>query len=381
MWKVQLFKLNFDQREAQAAKEVVESGWLTMGERIAEFESNFSKFLGSGTHCTAVANGTAALHMALLALDVKPEDEVIIPALTFVADANVVRMVGANPVLADCTSLENWNMSADTIAAKITPKTKAVIIVHYAGFPCDMVSISALCRAQGIKLIEDVAHAPGASWNGQSCGTFGDISCFSFFSNKNLSMGEGGMVASCDEKLSQRLRFLRSHGMTTLTLDRHKGRAITYDVVEPGLNYRMDEIRAAIGLVQLEKLPAANLRRAELTQRYRAGFSKSDVLIPFSEQSKSAVSAYHILPVLLPIDLDRVKVIEALKTLKIQSSIHYPPFWSFTAYSEVFSAKDAPTVAEICNRQLTLPLYPTMTNDELDLVVSSLLEVIVEQRA
>ena len=178
-----------------------------------------------------------------------------------------------------------------------------------------------------------------------------------------------------------RSRYLRSHGMTTLTLDRHKGRAITYDVVEPGLNYRMDEIRAAIGLVQLEKLPAANLRRAELTQRYRAGFSKSDVLIPFAEQSKSAVSAYHILPVLLPIDLDRVKVIEALKTLKIQSSIHYPPFWSFTAYSGVFSAKDAPTVAEICNRQLTLPLYPTMTNDELDLVVSSLLEVIVEQRA
>ncbi|MEI7527136.1 MAG: aminotransferase class I/II-fold pyridoxal phosphate-dependent enzyme, partial [Mariniphaga sp.] len=166
MWKIQLFKLNFDQREAQAAKEVIESGWLTMGERIAEFESNFSKFLGSGAQCTAVANGTAALHMALLALDIKPEDEVIIPALTFVADANVVRMVGAKPVLADCTSLENWNMSADTIAAKITPKTKVVIIVHYAGFPCDMVSISELCRTQGIKLIEDVAHAPGATWNG-----------------------------------------------------------------------------------------------------------------------------------------------------------------------------------------------------------------------
>ena len=186
MWKVQLFKLNYDQRELDAVRDTVASGWLTMGERTTEFESKFSSFLGHGVDCIAVANGTAALHMALLALGIGDGDEVIIPGLTFVADANVVRIVGAKPVLADCTSLDDWNISASTIENCITPRTKAVLVVHYAGYPCDMPSILELCRSRGLKLIEDVAHAPGATIDGRSCGTWGDIGCFSFFSNKNL---------------------------------------------------------------------------------------------------------------------------------------------------------------------------------------------------
>lgn len=376
MWKIQLFKLNFDQRERDAVVQVVDSGWLTMGERIVDFESSFASFLGSGAHCTAVANGTAALHMALLALDVGSGDEVIIPALTFVADANVVRMIGAKPILADCASFDEWNVSAVSIARKITPHTKALIVVHYAGYPCDMTAISALCRERGIRLIEDVSHAPGASWNSQSCGTFGDIGCFSFFSNKNLSLGEGGMVVTCNEAVSQRLHYLRSHGMTTLTLDRHKGRAISYDVVEPGLNYRMDEIRAAIGLVQLGKLSTGNARREMLTQRYRAKFTGSSVLIPFSHQPAESISAHHLLPILLPEGCDRLTVIESLKSQGIQSSIHYPPFWSFSAYSGWFNADDTPIAAEISRRQLTLPLFPTMTHEEVDIVTDALLEVV-----
>jgi dTDP-4-amino-4,6-dideoxygalactose transaminase len=309
---------------------------------------------------------------------VGPEDEVIIPALTFVADANVVRMIGAKPVLADCTSTSDWNVSAETIVRQITPKTKAVIVVHYAGFPCDMPSIAALCREHGIHLIEDVAHAPGASVAGQCCGTWGDISCFSFFSNKNISIGEGGMVATQNESLHQRLRYLRSHGMTTLTLDRHKGRAITYDVAEPGLNYRMDEIRAAIGLVQLEKLPAGNVRRAEITARYRANLEGSSVTIPFDVNVKlrDGVSAYHILPVLLPVDVERMNVIEALKAKGVQSSIHYPPFWTFSAYAGYFDSSDFPVATVICERELTLPLFPTMTDDEVDVVTTALLEAL-----
>lgn len=374
MWKVQLFKLNFDQRESDAVKNVVDGGWLTMGEQITGFEAAFSKFLGGDVGSLAVANGTAALHMALLALEIGHGDEVIIPALTFVADANAVRLVGAKPVLADCTSLDDWNMSAETIERCITSKTKAVMIVHYAGFPCHMPLIVDLCKKHGLKLIEDVAHAPGASVAGRGCGTWGDVGCYSFFSNKNLSIGEGGMVTSCDPELIQRMRYLRSHGMTTLTLDRHKGRAITYDVAEPGLNYRMDEMRAAIGLVQLDKLPAGNSRRKELTERYRMNLAGSSVSMPFSHLSADAVSAYHILPVLLPVGSDRKAVIEALKANGIQSSIHYPPFWSFTAYAGQFSATDAPIAADICERELTLPLYPTMTNEEVELVTSSLLE-------
>jgi dTDP-4-amino-4,6-dideoxygalactose transaminase len=376
MWKVQLFKLNFDHREADAVRKTVESGWLTMGERITDFESRFSTYLGDGVQSLAVANGTAALHMALLALGVGLGDEVVIPALTFVADANSVRLVGAKPVLADCSSLDDWNMSVETIERCITPKTKTVMIVHYGGHPCDMPAIVDFCRQRGLKLIEDVAHAPGASVGGRSCGTWGDIGCFSFFSNKNLSIGEGGMVTSCDPELIQRMKYLRSHGMTTLTLDRHKGRAITYDVAEPGLNYRMDEMRAAIGLVQLDKLPAGNARRKDLTDRYRRNLAASSITMPFADSPSDRVSSYHILPVMLPAGCDRKGVIEALKGKGIQSSIHYPPFWNFTAYAGQYSPDHAPVSAEICERELTLPLYPTMTDDEVDLVTSCLLECV-----
>ncbi len=377
MWKIQLFKLNFDQRELKAVSETVEGGWLTMGERIIAFETAFNGFLNSGAISTAVSSGTAALHMALLALNVGPNDEVIIPALTFIADANVVRMVGARPILADCASLSDWNLSAESIGRRITPRTKAVIVVHYAGFPCDMAPILKLCKDRGIRVIEDVAHAPGASIGRQLCGTFGEISCFSFFSNKNLSIGEGGMVVTRDAALSQRLCYLRSHGMTTLTLDRHKGRAITYDVAEPGLNYRMDEMRAAIGLVQLEKLPAGNARRKALTNLYRHNLQGSLVTIPFDHLAIDIVSAFHILPVLLPTGCDRLAVIEALKAKGVQSSIHYPPFWSFSAYQGMFDPADAPLTAEICRRELTLPLYPTMTDAEVDYVTNALLEALL----
>ena len=373
MWNIQLFKLNFDHRERDAVMATLDSGWLTMGERIVGFEAAFSSFLGHGVRSTAVANCTAALHMALLALNVGVDDEVIIPALTFVAAANVVRCVGARPVLADCASELDWNISADSIAKKITSRTKVVIVVHYAGFPCDMAPIVKLCHERGIKLIEDVAHAPGASIDGQMCGTFGDVGCFSFFSNKNLSIGEGGMVVACDETISQRLRYLRSHGMTTLTLDRHKGRAITYDVAEAGLNYRMDEIRAAIGLVQLDKLPAGNARRSELTGRYRCNLAGSKVLMPFGDLPSNVVSAFHILPTLLPVGVDRIAVIEALKSKGVQSSIHYPPFWAFTAYKSFFTPADAPIASEICGRELTLPLYPDMTDEDVDFVAEALL--------
>lgn len=374
MWDIQLFKLNFDSREMDAASKVISGGWLSMGEEIKKFETDFGEFLGDGTHCKAVSNGTAALHMALLALEVGREDEVIIPSITFVADVNVVNLVGAKPKVADSTSLDDWNMSLESIEKQITEKTKAVIVVHYAGYPCrDIVEISQLCKEKGIGLIEDVAHAPGATIDGRACGTFGDVGCFSFFSNKNLSIGEGGMVSTLDPQLDRKLGYLRSHGMTTLTLDRHKGRAITYDVAQPGLNYRMDEMRAAIGSVQLDKLPAGNNRRRELTDRYRSNLQDSPVTMPFKHQAKNSTSVYHILPILLPEKTDRVAVIGSLKEKRIQSSIHYPPFWDFTAYQGQFSPDDSPVTADICCRQLTLPLFPTMTEDEVDQVCNALL--------
>lgn len=375
MWDIQLFRLNFDNLETKAVSDVVSGGWLTMGEKTISFEKRFGEFLGDGAYCKAVANGTAALHMALLALEVGKGDEVIIPSLTFVANVNVVNLVGAVPKLADAHSFDDWNVSLETVRRQITEKTKAIIVVHYAGYPCqDIEAISQLCREKNIGLIEDVAHAPGATVNGRVCGTFGDIGCFSFFSNKNLSIGEGGLVSTLSTELIEKLGYLRSHGMTTLTLDRHKGRAITYDVVQPGLNYRMDEIRAAIGCVQLYKLPAGNVRRGELTERYRTNLHGSPIKLPFLHQRSNCKPVYHILPVLLPEKIDRLAIISALKEKKIQSSIHYPPFWDFTAYRKQFSPSDSPVTADICSRQLTLPLYPTMTEHEVDRVCSALLD-------
>ena len=366
MWKVQLFKLNYDEREPQAVKEVVESGWITMGEKTKSFETAFSK-VHDDVLSTAVSSATAALHMSLLALGVKEGDEVIIPALTFVADINVVRMVGAAPVLADCESYDDWNISAGTIENVITPKTKAVIIVHFAGYPCQMDEIVALCEEKNIALIEDCAHAPGARYKGRSVGTFGKYGCFSFFTNKNLSVGEGGMLTTQDEKLDQQAKYFRSHGMTALTLDRHKGRAITYDVAQSGLNYRIDEMRSALGLVQLDKLSDANAKRKLLVERYVEKLSDVEhISIPFQNIS-DIDPVYHIFPILLDKKIDRVALIGALKEKGIQSSIHYPAFKDFTAFKNI-GLNEAPIAEDIAKRELTLPLYPTMSLEQVDLV-------------
>lgn len=371
MWKVQLFELNFDSRENRAVTDVIESRWITMGERTREFEAGFTGMLGGDVFCAAVSSCTAALHLALLSLDVGPGDEVIIPALTFVADINVVEMVGATAVLADCESETDWNVSAATIARCITKKTKAVIIVHFAGYPCDMDEIVSLCKKHNIRLIEDVAHAPGAMYKGRACGTFGDFGCFSFFTNKNLSIGEGGMLSTSSKALDQKARYFRAHGMTSLTLDRFKGRAISYDVAQPGLNYRIDEIRSAIGLVQLDKLAEGNRRRKAIVERYvdllkdQKGLQIPFVNVPGCEPS------YHIFIVLLDQGIDRVEVINSMKEDGVQTSIHYPSFREFSAYKDK-EFGSTPIADMISERVLTLPLYPTMTFQQVDLVVEGL---------
>lgn len=370
IWKVQLFKLNFDDRESQAVQDVMRSGWITMGQRTLDFEAAFAAELGEGATCLAVSNGTAALHVAVLALGIGPGDEVIVPSLTFIADLNSVRISGATPVIADIASLEDWSMSPADIERRITPRTKAIMVVHYAGYACDMDAILAICRKHRLPLIEDCAHAPGGTYKGRKLGTFGEISAWSFFTNKNLSVGEGGMVVTRDPELFRKCKHLRSHGMTVASFDRMKGRSSNYDVLEPGLNYRMDEMHAALGVVQLGKLAASNVRRGELTARY---FSRLDrmpsVSVPFRHFARGTPT-WHIMPILLAPAVDRNAVIERMKAEGVQTSIHYPAIQSFTAYRDC--AGDAPLARDVCGRELTLPLYPTMTDAEVDLVCDSL---------
>lgn len=361
MWKIPLFDLNYDQGEEEAVLAVLRSRWLTMGPRTQEFEERFAAYLGEGSRCLALSSCTAALHLSLLASGIGPGDEVIISGLSFVACLNVVTMVGATPVLADCKSLMNWNADPPDIQAKITGRTKAIMVVHFAGQPCDMNAIGAIARERNLLLIEDVAHAVGATLRGRQCGTFGDIACFSFFSNKNLSVGEGGMVVTRRSDLYDKLRLLRSHGMTSLTVDRHNKKSISYDVLIPGLNYRMDEIRAALGIVQLGKLDAANARRRELTAIYHRYLAPlPDVVVPWLNLEEGVVSSCHIMPILLPPDVDRLTAMEGLRAEGIQTSLHYPAYADFSAYRHGLGNR-LTCADEISRRVLTLPLYPGMS--------------------
>lgn len=375
-WAIQLCELNFDHKEREAVDRVLRSEWLTMGEETSNFEFEFSDFIGHEHNGIFVSSATAGLHLILMALGITHGDEVILPGLTFVSDANVVVQLGATPVFADSTSLYNLNVSIEDVKNKITSKTKAIVIVHFAGFPMDLNELVNICVEKQIKLIEDCAHAPGAKINGKTCGSIADFSFFSFFSNKNLATGEGGMVFAKDEQFQNKIRLMRSHGMDSLTLDRHKGRTHSYDVKVHGLNYRGDEIRAAIGRVQLEKLSSGNDRRKEIFRAYLGNLKGSDIIVPFSDTCLSETSAYHIMPVILPENTDRYNVMSKLKAAGIQSSIHYPNFRDFTAYADFFNRDCLSVVDAICARELTLPLHPRMNNEQVVRVTDSLLEAL-----
>jgi len=352
-----------------AVQEVIKSRWLTMGKVTQEFESSFAEYTQT-KHAIAVTNATAALHLACLALGIGPGDEVIVPSLTFVATANAVRYVGATPIFADIISPDNLNISPAAINLLITPRTRAIIVMHYAGYPCDMPAILSLAKQHGLFVIEDAAHAVGSDLDNQKLGTWSDIGCFSFFSNKNMTTGEGGMLTTAKDDLAQKLSRLRSHGMTSLTWDRHKGHAWSYDVIDLGYNYRIDEIRAALGLAQLAKVEKNNECRRHLTQLYRSQFQElaSHVSIPF--QNHEGKTSAHIMPILLPKGTDREQFMGSMKKQGIQTSFHYPPVHTFTAYHSD-SNWNLPITEEVASREVTLPLFPTMTAKDVDTVISA----------
>jgi dTDP-4-amino-4,6-dideoxygalactose transaminase len=378
-WRVPLADMNFGVEEEQAVQQVVRSGWLSMGEVTKGFEQEFAAFIGA-KHTLAVTNATAALHLACLASGIGPGDEVILPSLTFVATANAVRYTGATPVFADIESLDWLNISPASIESRITPRTRAILVVHYAGFPCDMPAIMEIARRHNLVVLEDSAHAIGSTLEGRTLGTWGAIGCFSFFSNKNMTTGEGGMLATDDDALAEKLRILRSHGMTSLSWDRHQGHAYSYDVVDLGYNYRIDEMRSALGRVQLRKLPAGNQHRGELTLLYRDLLAElaPEVQMPFAEAR--GTSCYHILPILLPPGTDRIRFMEALKQRGIQASIHYPPVHRFQIYHDEWQKRGAtlPLTEEVAAREVTLPLYSTMSTEQVHWVAQAVKEALQE---
>lgn len=372
-WNIQLSELNYDLSEQKAVEHVVRNEWLTMGSKCIEFEEKFSIFHDYHEPSVFVSSATAGLHLILMSLQVGQGDEIILPALTFVSDANVVKQLGATPVFADSVSISDLNVSTIDVVNKITNKTRAVIVVHFAGFPKDLTELKKICGERGIALIEDCAHAPGAQIGSEFCGTFGDFAFFSFFSNKNLAVGEGGMVFAKDSQKMELIRSMRSHGMSSLTLDRHLGRATTYDVTSIGLNYRPDELRAALGLEQLKKLASGNAKRRALTNRYIKNLHGSTIVVPFSDKDEGIVSACHIMPIILPKSADRSLIMDKMKQAGIQTSIHYPSFASFSIYNGSVDVCSLLVASEICERELSLPLHPRLSIKDVDLVSEELL--------
>jgi dTDP-4-amino-4,6-dideoxygalactose transaminase len=377
-WRYPLSDIDLGKEEERGVLRVLRSRWLSTGPVTERFEKAFSEYLEGG-HAIAVSNGTAALHLALASLGMREGDEVILPSLTFVATANSVLYAGAKPVFADIAGADDLNISPREIEKKITKKTKAILVMHYGGYPCDMQSILRIAKRRGLYVVEDAAHAPGAEYQGKKCGVLGDIGCFSFFSNKNLVTGEGGMVVTRSKEWAEKIRRMRSHGMEALSWDKYRGRLSSYDIRGLGYNYRTTEIQSALGLVQLKKLDRNNKRRKKLVEIYRKELQETrEISIPFSRFK--GTPSYHLFPILVAPFVDRSRVMEKLKDFGIQSSIHYPPVHLFSLYRNQFDYKrgDVPKTEEVSEREITLPLHPRLDTGDVKWIAKKVKVVIRE---
>lgn len=376
---VPLFDVQLSEQAIGAVEATLRSGWLTLGPRTKAFEEEFADHLGS-KHAIAVSSCTAGLHLAYLAAGVGPGDEVIVPAITFVATANAARYCGATPVLADVRGQHDLGIDPEDVAARITPRTKAVCAVHYAGYSADMARLREICDANGIALIEDVAHAPSATSPDTpgKLGTQGLAGAFSFFSNKVLSCGEGGLVSTDDDDVATQVRSLRSHAMTSGTWDRHRGHSAGYDVTGLGFNYRMDEPRAALLSARLTTLGDEIAERRRLVRRYRELLRDTPgITVPYEDGDVEHSSCY-----VMPVMVDRAELREPLRAFmleqrKIQTSVLYPAIHEFTAYLSDDNG-DLGRSELAARTELTLPLFPTLSETDQDRVVAALADGLAE---
>jgi dTDP-4-amino-4,6-dideoxygalactose transaminase len=370
-WRVPLADVVVSEDDIAAVADVFRSGWLSQGPRARDFEEAVEVYTGA-PHAVAVANCTAALHLIALAAGLGPGDEVIVPSLTFVATPNSIAYTGATPVFADVVSpTEPW-LDPDSVAGCVTSRTRAILCMQYGGHPGESLALRELASAHGLLLLEDSAHALGTRIGREHAGTLGFAGAYSFFSNKNLAIGEGGMVVCGDDETAASVRLLRSHGMTSLSWQRHQGHAASYDVVALGHNFRIDEARSALGLSRLGRLDDDNRRRAALDAHYRELLAGSPGLTPALVPPSGATLAHHLFTVVLDAGLDREAVREQLSAAGIQTSVHYPPAHRFSIYAA--ASADLPVTDEAARRALTLPLFAHMTGEQVEFVAETLRE-------
>lgn len=369
-FKIPLFQLNFDQEEIDAVTETIKSGWISTGPKCEELEQQFIDMFDV-KYAISMSNCTDALHLACTLCEIKSGDEVLCPSLSFAASANCIRYVGATPVFCDIVGPEDINIDTADIERKITSKTKAIVVVHIAGFPADMDKIMPIAKKHNLKVIEDACHGPLSEYKGKKLGTIGDIGCFSFFSNKNISTGEGGMMITNNEWLAKRARLLRSHGMTTMSYQRASGHATSYDVVDLGYNYRMDDIRASVGVVQMNKLQKDLDKRVQVRKWYDDKLkSVKGVIVPFTENNEF-VSNY-IMPIVLKDSTveKRDQVRDKLHVAGIQTSVHYPAIHRFSIYKDYKAT--LPQTDYVTANEITLPMYASLTEEDITFIVETL---------
>lgn len=374
MYKIPLFKLNFDEKEAKAAFDTINSGWISTGPKCEELEKMFMEMFDV-RYAVAVTNCTDSLHLACMLCGLGHGDEVLCPSLTFAASVNCIRYVGATPVFCDIVGPEHLNINPEEIEKKITRRTKAIVVVHMAGFPAKMDEIMAIAHKYNIKVIEDACHGPLSEYKGRKLGTIGDVASFSFFSNKNISTGEGGMLITNNEEFARRARLLRSHGMTTMSYQRAGGHATSYDIVELGYNFRLDDIRASIAIEQMKKLPRDLERRIAVRNRYLERLAAvKGVIVPFADNTEF-VSNYIMPVVLADSNKERRDAIrDKMHEAGVQTSVHYPAIHRFSIYKD-FNIS-LPMTEYVTDNEITLPMYASLTDEEVDFIVEALNEAI-----
>jgi dTDP-4-amino-4,6-dideoxygalactose transaminase len=372
-----------EEEDIQAVTNVLRSDWITTGPKVKEFEREFEK-LTQAPHAVAVNSGTAALHLALRAIGIEAGDEVLVPTMTFAATAEVVVYLQAKPILVDCTA-EHFNIDPDEVERSLTPRTKAIVPVHFGGHPCEMDRLLDIARSRNLRIVEDAAHALPARYHGRMVGTIGDITCFSFYATKTITTGEGGMATTADEEYADHMRILSLHGISKDAWKRYSATGSwRYEILEAGYKYNLTDLQAALGLVQLSKCQTMWRRRAAIAEKYtRALASFEGFQVP--DVQPNIQHAWHLFVILVDPDLLRIhrnQVIEELRHRGIGTSVHFIPLHLHPYYQQRWGYRPGqfPHAERHFERCLSLPIYPRMADEDVDYVIESLKDIAAKFR-
>lgn len=369
---------SLDEEDIQAVVEVLRSDWLTTGPKVPEFEEAFADFVGA-KYAVAVSSGTAALHAAVFAAGIGPGDEVIVPPMTFAATANVVVYQGGKPVFADVDP-DTLLLDPGKAEEKITPRTKAIIAVDYAGQPCDYDSLRAIANRHDLILLADACHALGATYKGRKVGTLADLNIFSFHPVKHITTGEGGMITTDNPQFAEKMRIFRNHGITSDHHQREKQGSWFYEMVDLGYNYRLTDFQCALGMSQLRKLNQCVARRQEIAHRYDHAFAGFPEISPLAVRSDVS-HAYHLYVVKLDLERlrkNRAQIYSSLKAENIGVNVHYIPVHLHPFYRDRFGTKpgDCPVAEANYERLVSLPIFPAMSDQDIQDVIKGMSKVV-----